>query len=48
LVRRKGRRDGPALLEIVGADVALVGPGEAYQRWTKTPDYLEWRKKTHP
>jgi hypothetical protein len=32
----------------VGADVALVGPGEAYQRWTKTPDYHEWRKKTQP
>jgi hypothetical protein len=32
----------------VGADVALVGPGEAYQRWTKTADYHEWRKKAHP
>jgi hypothetical protein len=32
----------------VGADVTLVGPGDAYQRWRKTPDYHEWRKKTHP
>jgi serine/threonine protein kinase len=32
----------------VGADVALAGPGEAYQRWTKTPEYQKWQKKTHP
>jgi hypothetical protein len=31
----------------VGADVALVGPGEVYQLWTKTPEYHEWRKKTN-
>jgi hypothetical protein len=31
----------------VGADIALVGPGGAYQRWTKTPDYHKWRKKTN-
>jgi len=24
--------------------VDLVGPGAAYDKWTKTPDYLEWRK----
>jgi hypothetical protein len=31
----------------VGADVALVGPGEVYQLWMKTPEYHEWRKKTN-
>jgi hypothetical protein len=31
----------------LGADLGLVGPGEAYQRWTKTPEYLEWRKGTN-
>jgi hypothetical protein len=31
----------------LGADVERVGPGEAYQRWTKTPDYHEWRKRTN-
>ncbi len=30
----------------LGADVDLVGPGEAYERWKKTPEYQEWRKKT--
>jgi WD40 repeat protein len=30
----------------LGADVDLVGPGEAYERWQKTPEYQEWRKKT--
>ena len=34
---------GPGDTEVV-ADVALVGLGEAYQRWTKTPEYHEWRK----
>jgi hypothetical protein len=31
----------------VGADVALVGPGEVYRLWMKTPEYHEWRKKTN-
>jgi hypothetical protein len=31
----------------VGADLGLVGPGEPYQRWTKTPEYREWRKITN-
>jgi hypothetical protein len=31
----------------LGADVALVGPGEVYQRWTKTPGYHEWRKRAN-
>jgi hypothetical protein len=26
--------------------VDLVGPGEAYERWKKTPDYQEWLKET--
>lgn len=30
----------------LGADVDLVGPGAAYERWKKTPEYQEWRKKT--
>ncbi|MBI2808950.1 MAG: DUF1080 domain-containing protein [Planctomycetes bacterium] len=30
----------------LGAEVDLVGPGEAYERWRKTPAYQEWLKKT--
>ena len=30
----------------LGADVDLVGPGPAYERWKKTPDYQEWLKET--
>jgi serine/threonine protein kinase len=30
----------------LGADVDLVGPGGAYERWMKTPDYQHWLKKT--
>jgi hypothetical protein len=26
----------------LGANIDLVGPGEAYQRWTKTPEYRNW------
>ena len=26
----------------LGADVDLVGPGAAYERWKKTPDYQQW------
>src|SRR6185436_11012863 len=26
----------------LGADVDLVGPGPAYERWKKTPEYQEW------
>jgi hypothetical protein len=29
-----------------GADVDLVGPGPAYEKWKQTPDYGEWRKRT--
>jgi hypothetical protein len=31
----------------LGADLRLVGPGEPYQCWTKTPEYQEWRKSTN-
>jgi hypothetical protein len=30
----------------VGADIDLVGPGPAYERWQKTPDYQQWLKDT--
>ena len=30
----------------LGADVDLVGPGEAYERWKKTPEYAKWLKET--
>ena len=30
----------------LGADVDLVGPGQAYERWKKTPEYQQWRKDT--
>jgi hypothetical protein len=30
----------------LGADVDLVGPGAAYERWKKTPEYRQWLKDT--
>jgi hypothetical protein len=30
----------------LGADVDLVGPGAAYERWKKTPEYQEWLKES--
>jgi hypothetical protein len=30
----------------LGADVDLVGPGKAYERWKKTPAYQQWLKDT--
>src|SRR5262249_1202376 len=30
----------------LGADVDLVGPGPAYERWKRTPDYQQWLKET--
>jgi hypothetical protein len=30
----------------LGADVDLVGPGPAYERWKKTPAYPQWLKDT--
>ncbi|HEX5104866.1 MAG TPA: hypothetical protein VFV87_13695, partial [Pirellulaceae bacterium] len=40
-----GYRAGPDGQDL-GADVDLVGPGEAYERWRKTPEYQEWLKET--
>jgi len=40
-----GYRAGPDGKDL-GADVDLVGPGPAYQRWKKTPGYQEWLKET--
>jgi WD40 repeat protein len=30
----------------LGADIDLVGPGEAYERWKQTPEYQEWLHQT--
>jgi len=30
----------------LGAEIDLVGPGAAYERWKKTPEYQEWLKET--
>ena len=38
----KAGKDGKDL----GADVDLVGPGPAYERWKKTPEYQKWLKDT--
>ena len=43
---RPGKGAGPGGTDL-GADLGLVGPGDPYQRWTKTPEYREWRKKTN-
>lgn len=37
----KAGKDGKDL----GADVDLVGPGAAYERWKQTPEYQEWLKE---
>lgn len=29
-----------------GADVDLIGPGPAYERWKQTPDYQQWLEET--
>jgi len=39
----KGKGEGGKDL---GADVDLVGPGEPYEKWKKTPEYAAWQKKT--
>jgi hypothetical protein len=39
-----GKGAGPGGKDI-GADMDLVGPGEAYQRWKKTPEYQKWVKE---
>jgi hypothetical protein len=28
----------------LGANIDLVGPGEAYERWKETPEYQQWQK----
>ena len=38
-----GYRAGPDGKDL-GADVDLVGPGPAYERWQKTAAYQEWLK----
>jgi hypothetical protein len=38
----KAGKDGQDL----GADMDLVGPGPAYERWKKTPEYQQWLKDT--
>jgi tRNA A-37 threonylcarbamoyl transferase component Bud32 len=40
-----GYRAGPDGKDL-GADMDLVGPGPAYERWKKTPAYQEWLKET--
>src|SRR5262249_16756936 len=37
----KAGKDGKDL----GADIDIVGPGAAYERWKKTPDYRQWLKQ---
>jgi tRNA A-37 threonylcarbamoyl transferase component Bud32 len=40
-----GYRAGPDGKNL-GADIDLVGPGEAYERWKKTPEHQQWLKET--
>jgi hypothetical protein len=40
-----GYRAGPDGKDL-GADIDLVGPGEAYERWKQTADYQEWQRET--
>jgi hypothetical protein len=39
-----GYRAGPDGHDL-GADVELIGPGPAYERWQKTPAYQRWLKE---
>jgi hypothetical protein len=39
-----GYRAGPDGKDL-GANVDLVGPGAAYERWKKTPEYQKWLKE---
>lgn len=39
-----GKGAGPGGKDL-GADIDLVGPGEAYEKWKKTQEYQEWRKQ---
>jgi serine/threonine protein kinase len=40
-----GWRTGPGRRD-PGADLDIVGPGPAYERWKKTPEYQQWLQKT--
>jgi hypothetical protein len=40
-----GYRAGPDGKDL-GADVDLVGPGPAYERWKQSPEYQEWLRET--
>lgn len=40
-----GYRAGPDGKDL-GADVDLVGPGPAYERWKQTPGYQQWLEET--
>jgi hypothetical protein len=40
-----GYRAGPDGKDL-GPDIDLVGPGAAYERWKKTPEYEQWLKET--
>ena len=40
-----GYRAGPGGKDL-GANIDLVGPGAAYERWKMTPDYQQWLKET--
>jgi hypothetical protein len=40
-----GYRAGPGGKDL-GAEIDLVGPGPAYERWKKTPEYHQWLKET--
>jgi hypothetical protein len=41
-IGKGARADGKDL----GADVDLVGPGPAYEKWKKAPEYQQWLKET--
>jgi hypothetical protein len=43
----KGHRGGDGGRDL-GADLDLVGPGAAYERWQKTPGYQEWLRIAGP
>jgi hypothetical protein len=40
-----GRGAGPEGRDL-GADTSLLGPGKAYARWRKTPEYRQWCQAT--
>jgi hypothetical protein len=40
-----GKKAGPGGRDL-GADLDLVGPGPAYERWRQTPEYRQWRERT--